>query len=115
MAEVEDLVEGAYRLAACGKKEEALDLIFQGVDKLLCEHRFGEVDALLGHVDLSRLDSSLIVGFLNATLPMRQHLPGRAAFVERAAMSLRRLRGEEVAARLIQRHQEDSSCSPQDS
>lgn len=115
MAKVEDLAERVYQLAACGKKEEALDLIFQGVDKFLCEHRFCEVDALLGHVDLSRLDTSLIVGFLNATLPARQHLPGRAAFVERAAISLRQLRGEEVAERLIQRHLEDSSCPRHDS
>lgn len=95
-----------YRLAAGGKKEEALDLIFQGVDKLLCEHRFDECDALLQDVDLTHLDSSLIVGFLNATLPARPQLQKRAAFVERAATSLRRLRGDEVAERLIQRHRE---------
>lgn len=93
-----------YQLADENQKEAALDLIFQGIDRLLCAGRFDGCDDLLREVELTRLDATLIVGLLNATLSASAHVPGRPAFVERAAQQLRTQRGDEATARLIERH-----------
>ena len=93
-----------YRLSREGQKEFALDLIFQTIDGLLSRWRPGDCDELLRAADPTRLDTTSLVGFLNATLPAAARLLERPAFVAKASERLRALRGDEVAKRLVDRH-----------
>jgi len=99
--------EEVYRLTAEEKNVEAIDLVFD----CLIDFHFGNIHVfpdipqeyhqeVLKEVDLSRLNSTLIVGFLSATLPIKTN-PVRIDFAEKAKDRLRELVGEERLPRLL--------------
>lgn len=84
-------LETLYAHAAAGEREEAVDLIIDQIDDLLCAGEVFEVDRILDAVDLSRLDSYMMVAFLSATLAARKFLCARRRLVVRIEEALEEL------------------------
>lgn len=107
MTNLEFPFEEVYRLTAEKKDAAAIDLVFD----CLSEFHFGNIHVfpdisqkyhqeVLKEIDLSRLDSTLIVAFLSATIPIKDN-PVRIDFANKAKDKLRELVGEERLPRLL--------------
>lgn len=70
-----------YGLIASHELEDAIDLLYDNVDDLLLAGKMQECDAVLRTLDLSRLESHLMVGLLSITLVASDHLPHRKTLV----------------------------------
>jgi hypothetical protein len=92
-----------YCLCEEQKIDQALDEVFERIDGLLSASRFEECDRLLDQVDVNRLNSHLLVGFLTITAAARHKLTARERLYTRVAQALRRLKGEQYAAQLLSR------------
>ena len=66
-----------YRLIAADKSRKALTEIYDFLDDLLLEHRFTVVDLILKAVDLGKLDSTCMIGFLSITYIYHHQLAQR--------------------------------------
>lgn len=87
-------LEDIYSLIAQRKIDEAIDILFKNVNEMLCKNEFILCNDLLRTVDLKRLDTNLLVGFLTITLPASTELPFRATLVKRIDEKLRALAPE---------------------
>ena len=74
-------LEEMYAHVAASRLDEAMDLLFDRVDDALCDGLMTEVDALLPMIDLTRLDTNLMVGLLSVTSGAKVELTNRAALV----------------------------------
>lgn len=81
-------VERVQQLVEQGAIDEALDVLYREVDGLLRAGAFDECDAALGSFQTSRLDVTLLVGLLTASLPAKDVLPHRGELVHRVAARL---------------------------
>ncbi len=79
-----DWLSESYALSG----DDALDLIFERVDDALLGSNFDQVDAVLDAVELDKLDSVKVIGFLSVTRAAKSKLARRGAFVERARARL---------------------------
>ena len=52
--------EDLYSLVAQKRPDEAIDLLFQGVDSLCAQGKFVECQSLLRSIDQTKLDSNLV-------------------------------------------------------
>lgn len=77
-----------YSFVELGDRESAVDLLFERVDELLADDRMPECDALLQQIDVTKLDSHLMVSSLSITWLAREHLPSRASLVARIEAQL---------------------------
>lgn len=68
--------------------QKALEEFFATMDDMFHAGRFAEVDVMLQNFDCASMPPVMIVGMLTASSWARQHLPSRAAFVERAELAL---------------------------
>jgi hypothetical protein len=82
--------------------DAALDTIFQGLDERFRRGAFDDVNYLLPLVEVETLEPEIIVGFLSASFPGREHLSHRADLIRRARARLLHLRPEEEVNRLLQ-------------
>lgn len=90
------ILNDIYVLVSGGKPDEAIDVLFDYVDGLLCDGNFDECNDLLNVVDFERLDSNLVVGFLSITISAKDKLRSRSNFVERAEGRLKILAPDRV-------------------
>jgi hypothetical protein len=72
-----------YVLLDAGELTRAVDATLNKVDKLCTSSRFGEIDLLLKHLDLQKLDDLLLVSLLTATLRTKSYLQERSDFYVR--------------------------------
>jgi hypothetical protein len=89
------------RLVAEGRSDEALDIVFDVLDRWMTEGRFGEVDAVLAAVNLDDCDLTVAMGYVTAGSWAREHLPSYAAFVARVRPWMVARVGEMLAAELL--------------
>jgi hypothetical protein len=86
-------VEQANRLVKIGQIDAALDLIYDRIDTFLINHKFGDVDSILKHVNAEQFSVDILLGLLTSTLPARTQLPARGAFFEKVEREITK-RGE---------------------
>jgi len=75
-------LRAVYDLCDAGKDDAAIDSIFDYVDDLLCEGSFDAVDDALRRIELDRLSTAAMIGFLSITLAARPKLPYRSALCQ---------------------------------
>ena len=71
---------------------KGLDLIFETLDDMMGQGDFNRLNNLLKKVELKRLNSTLMVGFLSITNCARQQLPYRENFGNDVIDELRRIK-----------------------
>jgi len=69
-----------------------IDEIYNEIDEMLWDKRFGQCDEVLRRMDLERLDVDEIISYLTATLSARSNLLFRQEFYHRAEKILRERR-----------------------
>jgi hypothetical protein len=77
-----------YTLVAEGRNDAAIDRVFGEIDDLLLGGAFSAVDDILLEVELAKLNTTLLVGFLTITFAAKTRLFGREDFVRRVEQRL---------------------------
>lgn len=72
-------ITNARELDKLGKTDEAIDLIFDGIDNMLSSGKFKEVDDILKNVTINDWSDDLCLSFLAITLSAKSRLPSRGA------------------------------------
>ena len=90
-----------YLLSDADKVRQAIDVIFQTINKILNRCNFQLCDRILGEIDVQRLSSPLMVGFLSITLASKEFLVARPNFYARVHEKLTSERGLEATNRLL--------------
>jgi hypothetical protein len=93
-------LDNTYELVARNRDDEALDVVFDEIHRLLSKASFKECDSGLAMVDVSKLSPTLITGVLSITLQAKAKLHQRAAFFERSRRQLHIVEPKNVAALL---------------
>jgi hypothetical protein len=78
------LVEGEYI-------DAAIDLLFEVVDDWFLARQFEQCDRFLADLDITRLDTNLLVGVLSITYAAKDKLQERAALVPQVRARLEQL------------------------
>lgn len=75
--------------------DEALDLLFDKVDRWLTKSQFDTVDEFISMVDVEKLSEDLLIGVLSITFPARSKLPARTSYMKRleSCLDISALRG----------------------
>lgn len=95
--EIVECLDTIYEFTRRGAEEALLDFIYDRLDNLLLAGDFDTCDAILTEVNVARLDSVGMIGFLTITLPARQRLDAREGLVTRIRDALLQKRpGHEV-------------------
>lgn len=84
-------LEEVYVLVHRNEPDDAIDLLFDHVDRLLQSGEFRACDDLLKTIDAGRLDTNLMIAVLTITRSSAAQLPGRSRFVRRVEGRLREL------------------------
>jgi len=84
-------LSGVYSSVLHGDPDAAIDVLFEHVDELLVRGEYGRCDDLLETIDLSRLDTNLLVALLSVTKRASSDLEQRQHLVERVETRLRAL------------------------
>ena len=77
------LVDEALRLEKVNKElkskqvDDNLDAIFETVDDLMSDGKFDFLDSVMRDMNYYQMDEDILIGWLTATLPAREHLPYR--------------------------------------
>jgi hypothetical protein len=96
--------EKVYVLSDVGEIRQGIDVIFQTINKVLNRCSFQLCDKILGEVNVQRLSSPLMVGFLSITLASKEFLVARPNFYARVHEKLVEERGLEAANRLLNKY-----------
>lgn len=81
-------LQEVYALVRTERPDEAGDLIYDRMDRLLGNHHMTRANAILGSLDLDHLDSFTMVGFLTITGAAREFLPQRALLAAQIRLRL---------------------------
>lgn len=98
---IEKFLEAVYKLAELGDLQGATDEIFETVDQLLLDEKFGYCNKIVSRIDLHRLPTALMRSFLTITAAAKDKLPARRTFYEQVLKEMIRLKGNEKAQRLL--------------
>lgn len=77
-----------YAAAREDRINVGLDLVMDGIDRLLSEGEVAKVNLLLRDMNVARLGSTIAVGVLTATLLVKQQLRSRPDFLTRTVRQL---------------------------
>jgi len=72
-----NFLEEIYSLVAANNPNEAIDTLFTYIETLLANGRFDACNELLKQVNINKLDTNLMIGFLAITLKAKDKLPAR--------------------------------------
>ena len=89
-------IDRAKSLADRGSCDEALDILYAGVDDFLRVGQFTALNVLLRSVQVDDLSDDLILGILAATLPAKRRLPERTRIFEAFAAVLQSRGGNDL-------------------
>ncbi len=89
-------IEDVYSLVKREEIDPAIDLLFEKIDDLLVDGHFTACDDILRAIDVSRLDTNLLVAVLSITVAAREHLPYRVRWLERATQRLMELSPDRI-------------------
>ncbi len=84
----QEMLDYVYSLVKAEEIDKAMDVVFDEIDGMLGRGSFDCCDDLLPMIDVTRLDSNLMVGFLTITLPAKDKLKNRDALVKRIEQEL---------------------------
>jgi len=96
-----EFLQEVYELEKVNDVHVALDLVFNKIDALFTEGKFKEVDDILDAIDLSRLSTSLMRGFLTITWAGKKHLNNRVKFLASVRKAMIKIRGEEITDKIL--------------
>ncbi len=85
---IHSVMERANQLDVRGNTDAALDLLYDGADKLLADGKFNEVDSFLESASAEAYSLDLLLGLLTVTLPARSKLEFRPTFFDRVKDTL---------------------------
>jgi hypothetical protein len=83
--------------------ERCRNLVFDALDRLLCDSHVDLCDQILASVEVERLPSSLLRSFLVITAAAKEKLPSRSGFFSRAFAAMEQQRGPDRTRRLLER------------
>lgn len=84
-----DFVSNAKSTEDDGRVDDAIDIIYDGIDELLHNERFSECDSILEKIDVDVYSLDIILSLLTATLPVRSKLPSRKKLLKDIETKLR--------------------------
>jgi hypothetical protein len=67
-------IYAAEELDRNGKRDKALDMLFQHVDELFHKGSFSEVNSILAEVDATKISVTLMLGYLSITYAANSQL-----------------------------------------
>lgn len=73
--------------------DRKLDRIYDWMDDLMWAGRLDEIARILSEVEVEKTSTVLLLGYLTATLPVKNRVPGRDKFFQAAKKAIER-RGE---------------------
>jgi hypothetical protein len=97
-------LETVYSLDDQGKTRHALDVVFRRMNRILGRGRFGFCDDILRQVDVNKLTSTLLVGFLSVTLSASAFLTARPGFFSKVRAKILAEKGPDQTARLLDKY-----------
>lgn len=100
-AAVPPLVDELYALCAQGRDQEAVERVLSRFESDLRARRFAAVDEVLSQADVARLAASVLIAALTITVPAKDLLRARAAFLRQVEETLRASLGPERADALL--------------
>jgi len=92
----EDWLSGMYERVSRGDTDGAIDLLFAQVESMLANGAFPACDAELRKIDLTQLDTTLVVALLTITLAGKDRLPYRVTLLDQARKRLLELAPDRV-------------------
>jgi len=110
VGELRGAIERATELAAEGREDRGLDVIFDAIDNALLDGQFSSVDELLAGLDPADLTVTLSIGVLCITLAAVEHLPTREVFCAKLRERLERDEPERVERLLRGLERRNKSC-----
>jgi len=82
--EIPDWLGKAIEEDVSGEPDAAADMVFDRIDQAVAGNRFDEIEALLRADIVPLCTEDVLIALLTATLPAKNHLPGRAEWVRAA-------------------------------
>jgi hypothetical protein len=79
------------------------DLVFDTLDRLLCDSQVDFCDQILASVEVERLPPWLLRSFLVITAAAKEKLPSRSDFFSRAFAAMEQQSGSDRTRRLLER------------
>jgi hypothetical protein len=70
---------------------DALDMLYEGLERLYEDSRFNEIPAFLSKIEVSRLNLSLLIGLLSFTRRYRQEENPEKDFVRKVVVQIKTL------------------------
>lgn len=101
MMMVEKDLDTIYLLCASERDDVATDIVFDKIDRMLCDGKFNEVDAVLKAVNVLGLSTAVMRSFLTITKPASEKLPTRSLLYNKIYARMVELRGKEKADRIL--------------
>lgn len=95
------LLQRLYALSTEGHSDQAADLLYDAVDRILTANDLGLCNALLASVEVSRLNPSLLRSLLVTTYTASSRLPARPFLAERIRRHLEFTEGPARAERIL--------------
>lgn len=92
-------LDRAQRLDDQGKSDEALDIVYDEVDRFLRKSSFSQLDALLKKPNTERLSIDILIALLTATYPAKSKLSSRKELFKNAEIAIQNS-GEDPASLL---------------
>lgn len=80
-----------YSLVHRGEPDDAIDVLFDHLDRLLDSGDFEKCDGVLMTIDVKRLDTNLLVALASITRVAKDELAKRAQLMDRVETRLREL------------------------
>ena len=102
--EADELLETIYSLVKLDETRRAIDVAYEYFFAHIRSHSHRNCDRVLELADVGQLNSTLMVAFLSVTLPIKQELKGRRGFYQRVVDALTQEKGEERAAKLLEKY-----------
>jgi hypothetical protein len=103
-SDVPIFLEMVYSLSAQGKTRAAMDIVFRRINYLLNAGDFRACDDILAQVEVDRLSSTVLVGFLSITLSASRVLVARPLFFSRVRAKVLTQKGPAATATLLDKY-----------
>ena len=79
-----DWLEAMYKFVEQESSADALDILFDKMDSLMCAGEFALCDEILTEIDVKRLNITVTLGVLAITWAGKSHLKQRDQYFQRA-------------------------------
>lgn len=94
MIKLSKVRQNIYKLVADGQDDEAIDLVFDYIDRKLLDGDFMNVDDMLDECEVEKLNTVLMLAFLAITYAARSELTCRDKFRQRVEKRLKEIEPE---------------------